>query len=243
MGCGSSKEGTSITSLKLAPVGVKSVDSFNDQVEVVINNCAKIEDGITKARKALGAVAGFDAAGKGSSLKQTVTGILLMCLCAANGDMSKLKIEIINKKPYFKISLNGMTSESIPKLINAFEEYIDALVDAIEEKLPKIIEEITELSDKVATLKDNAADEFEALSDWDKVQAVSKTVKLVADLPKIPAYIKKFLKDIQAEITQLLDLQADLADMTKIIADGKKCAADKISNTAYLCFKHIYPTA
>jgi len=51
-----------------------------------------------------------------------------------------------------------------PKLLYAFEYYIDALVDAMEDKLIKLIKEIISQSDKAVTLKDNVAAEFEALS-------------------------------------------------------------------------------
>lgn len=88
----------------------------------------------------------------------------------------------------------------LEKTTDALENYIDILVDAIEEKLPALINDIMRLVDKADTLRSNASDEFDELGDWGKVKAIAKTLKLLADLPKIPAYLKKFVADLKGEI-------------------------------------------
>ena len=85
--------------------------------------------------------------------------------------------------------------------------------------------------------------ELSKMNDVDCDASVNKVAQLMIDAPKIPAYAKEFLKNLQTEISQLLELQNELDFMSKMITEGKKCAADKITNNAYLCFKHIYPKA
>ena len=62
--------------------------------------------------------------------------------------------------------------------INAFMELIDKLIEAVTEKIPNFLKSAMELADKVVSLKDNAASEFDALDGFHKGMAIAKTVKL-----------------------------------------------------------------
>jgi len=67
---------------------------------------------------------------------------------------------------------------------------METLADAIEKKIPRLLEEAAELVEKAATLKDNAASEFESLSGFNKVSAIAKTVTASANASKLPGFIK-----------------------------------------------------
>lgn len=62
MGCLSSKvkKSVGVKDLRLENVGVASIDAFNNQVEVIVNGCADVEEKIGEARRYLEYVAGFD---------------------------------------------------------------------------------------------------------------------------------------------------------------------------------------
>ena len=108
--------------------------------------------------------------------------------------MSKLKITHTQKKPFIKMSLHGLTVKEADNQIEAFEDYIDAISDAFEEKLPRILEEMEKLAERAINLQAEAASEFDALSEFGKMQAMAKCVKFVSDVPKIPAYMKQSIK-------------------------------------------------
>jgi hypothetical protein len=69
---------------------------------------------------------------------------------------------------------------------------------------------MTELADKAQDIQNSAQGEFDALGDFEKIRAVAKTAKLIAALPKIPAFMKQAIKDIETEINQLKELQQEL---------------------------------
>ena len=114
MGCGSSKsEETSIRNIRLQPVGVPAFDKFNDSIERIIEDFAKIEDSVKRRRKALDSLTGFvgiiDHAVENGGLKKSTMGMLLQFTSVANGDPSKVKVDVIERKPFIKISLHGLT--------------------------------------------------------------------------------------------------------------------------------------
>jgi hypothetical protein len=49
------------------------------------------------------------------TLKRSVVGIILQDFAAANGDLSKVKWDVIEKAPFVKISLNGVTLADVDK--------------------------------------------------------------------------------------------------------------------------------
>lgn len=60
------------------------------------------------------------------------------------------------------------------------------------------------------------------------------------DLPKIPAYIKQQLKELEAEVNQMKDLKNELKNPSALMENGKKCSAAKIF-TPVKCYYHVYP--
>lgn len=198
MGCSSGKETkVNIKSLRLQNVGVHSVDSFNDQVEVVINKFAALTDGIEYKRKRLDDLTGFWWYRQADrSIRNSVMGIILQFLAVANGDLTKIKIDIIEHKPFVKIALNGLTLDRAMDYIEYFQEYVEEIFECLTEKMPVLLKEMVELADKAVALKDNAQGEFEALDPFKKVGAIAKTVKLISEIPKIPAFMKQCIAEI-----------------------------------------------
>ena len=90
---------------KLKHTGVYSIDRFADQVEEVIERMARLTDDIERKRLHLDQVTKFDwYKSYGTKVRQPVYGILLQLYAAADGDMSKVKVEFKEKKPFIKIS-------------------------------------------------------------------------------------------------------------------------------------------
>lgn len=136
-------------------------------------------------------------------------------------------IEIRPRKPMIKISVNGVDIGDFVRYLRAFDAYLENLEDAVFEKLPRIVEECVELGEKAISLKDNAAGDFASLNDFSKAIAVAKTVKLITEVPKIPAFVKKTFTDLQASVKEIEELCTELKDLSKIAALGKKCADAK----------------
>jgi len=109
------------------------------------------------------------------------------------------------------------------------------------EKMPRIIADMGELAARAATLVPNAESEFAALDGFRKVTATAKSIKLVSELPKIPAFMTTTLNDLTAQIQQLKatieNLKTKLPDYQ---AKGKVCSEKKIY-TPLECFQFTYP--
>ena len=98
MGCGNSKQKQSIRTLRLTAVGVRSVDRLVDQFEEVINRFAEVTDLLDDRKQRLDDITRFWTI-RGARLKHSVLGILLQCFALANGDMSKVSIDVIERAP------------------------------------------------------------------------------------------------------------------------------------------------
>jgi hypothetical protein len=72
----------------------------------------------------------------------------LTFLAVADGDLTKVKVDFKEKKPFIKISLNGLTVDGADKYIEALEDYIDELVECLEEKMPRVLNGMLELVPK-----------------------------------------------------------------------------------------------
>ena len=242
MGCSSGKQTSSIRSLKLDNVGVHSIDAFNNQIEEILEKFAALTDDLDKRRRDLSNYTGFGWHGKhgDGGLKKGIIGIILQFFSLASGDISKVKIDIVPKKPYLKIKLHGIKLDTAEKQVDCIAEYLEAIGDCFEEKIPALISSMVELCKKVVDLQANAADEFEALGDFKKLTAIAKTLKLVKDLPKIPAYMKQSLTDITSEIKEIQEICEILKDTDAVAANGKKCADSKVFD-AFTCYNKIYP--
>ena len=66
--------------------------------------------------------------------------------------------------------------------------------------MPKIVQEMSLLADRAVNLQAEAASEFDAMNEFSKMQSIAKCVKFVADVPKIPAYMKQALKEVEEEL-------------------------------------------
>lgn len=159
MGCtassasGVTKKKVNLRYYKLKHTGIWSVDRFADQVEEVIERMARMTDDIERKRSLIDSLTHFDwYKAYGIKLRQPVYSILLTFLAAADGDLSKVKVDFIEKKPFIKISLNGLTVEGADKYIQALEDYICELVDCLEDKMPKVLAEMMELVPKAVSV-------------------------------------------------------------------------------------------
>lgn len=214
------------------------MDRFVDQFEEVIDRFDAITEILAKRKKGLDDVTGFWRI-RGARLKHSVLGILLQCFALANGDMNKVKIQIKDKNPIMKISLNGVSSTDLDSYLSAFDDYLDSIENAVEHKIPRILEETEELAQKAVSLKDNAASEFESLDGFAKVTAMAKTAKLMSEVPKIPAFIKQTIKELNDSIKEIRELSTELNNPQAIADNGKKCADNK-KHGVVDCYEFIY---
>jgi len=139
-GVGATKKKVNLHSYKLKHTGIWSVDRFAEQVEEVVEGMARMTDDIDRKRSLIDSLTHFDwYKAHGIKLRQPVYSILLTFLAAANGDLTKVKVYFDEKKPFIKISLNGLTVDGADKYIHALEDYICELVDCLEDKMPKVL--------------------------------------------------------------------------------------------------------
>lgn len=235
MGCTASADGKShakkklnIRNFKLKHTGVWSIDRFADQVEEVIERMARLTDDIDRKRATLEHLTHFDYyKSHGIKIRHIVYGILLQLFSIADGDLSKVKIDFKDKKPFIKISLHGITAEGADKLIEALEDYINEIVECMEEKMPRIISEMAELGPKAVQVQQDAQGEIDAKEGMDKLKAVQSVVTLVGECRKdVPEAMQKCLKEVQDEVNEVKELQAALqqpGELELIATDGKKC--------------------
>jgi predicted choloylglycine hydrolase len=83
-------------------------------------------------------------------------GMLLQFVSVANGDPSKVKVDVIEKKPFIKISLHGLTIDNAEKQIEAFIGYLEEIFDCFEEKMPKILEKMNSLVERAPEVQQEA---------------------------------------------------------------------------------------
>ena len=173
-------------------------------------------------------MSGFTFSGKGrfgdGGIKKSIIGILLQFFALAQGDFSKVKVQVIERKPFLKISLHGVTVKDADHQIDAIEKYIDEIVESFEEKMPKVAEEMAKLGERALTLQQEASGEIDAMNDFSKMQAMAKCVKYVSDVAKIPTYIKQCIKEIEMEVNEVKNLKTYLSQpgaLEKLCADGQ----------------------
>lgn len=128
----------------------------------------------------------------------------------AQGDLSKVKVNMIEKKPFLKISLHGLTVKEAVHQVDAFEKYIEEIQECFEEKMPRLVEEMKELAERAINLQAEAASEFDSMNEFSKMQSIAKCVKFISDVPKIPAFMKVCIKEVEKEIDEVKALQAYL---------------------------------
>ena len=167
---------------------MNSVDAFIEQSDVVIKDISDLTDALDDSKKKLNDLTGFWKV-RDPKLKHIVIGMLLQILAVANGDISKLKVEIIDKEPFIKISLHGLSSKDCLEYIKAYEDFIERVWHAVANQIPRSLKAASELADKASFIKDNAKYEIEALDTVKKISAAAKTARIVVDAPKISAFI------------------------------------------------------
>lgn len=75
------------------------------------------------------------------------------------------------------------------------------------------------------------------------MKAMAKATKLIADIAKIPPYMKQVMKEFSdelAEIKSIVDAFKAPGSLEKLAASGKKCADAKIFEPVK-CYYHINP--
>jgi len=192
MGCGGSKEKADIRSLKLERIGVYSIDAFSGRVTDVIERFASIADDLKKRRVRLEDLTGFNRAGiktADRTLNNAVLGMLLQFFAVCNGSYEKIVVTFKERRPYIDIKVNGLSLSNAEDQIQALVDYIETLHESVE-KLPGPIEEMEQLLRESENLQANAQSEFDAMNDFAKIGAVAKAVGLIAELPKIPSFMK-----------------------------------------------------
>ena len=75
----------------------------------------------------------------GTTLRNSVIGMLLQFLSLSNGDLTKFKIETPARRPYLRIVLNGIQSDDADKQIDAVNNYFESMPEVAEEKLPAVL--------------------------------------------------------------------------------------------------------
>lgn len=200
MGCSSGKEKISIRQLKLKSVGIRSIDNFVDETEDVIERFAKLTDDIEKKRLKLDKLTGFP---RDSGLRKSVLAILLLFLAAANGDKSKVKIELAMVQPFIKIKLHGVSIPHGDDYLEAIDDYLDEVAECVEKKIPKVLKEMGEMASAVAKIAENAADEIGELSVFEQASALAKSAALVGQVPKIVTFMDQQYNETKKEFEQL----------------------------------------
>ncbi|TNV79402.1 hypothetical protein FGO68_gene4178 [Halteria grandinella] len=106
---------------RLQRTNIWSVDRLADQVEEVVERMARMTDDIDRKRARIDSLTQFDwYKAYGVKLRQPVYAILLTFLAVANGDLSKVKVDFKEKKPFIKISLNGLSIEGADNWLTAW---------------------------------------------------------------------------------------------------------------------------
>jgi hypothetical protein len=105
---------------------------------VILNKFAGLTDGMERKRKVLYDLTDFTYINRTGdrTLKNCMIAVLLQFISVANGDMTKIKIDIVERSPYIKLSLSGLSLDKAIHYIEAFEDYVTETVDALTEKLP-----------------------------------------------------------------------------------------------------------
>lgn len=140
-----------------------------------------------------------------ATIKHALVGMFLSFGQAVAGDIHKLDIKIVQKAPYVKAKINGVSTKDLEEAYEQFEKYIEDIENVLMEKLPKLVETAAELASAVSDLKDNAKDEFEALGGFEKVKAIAKTVGIMKDVPKIPVMIRQAIQTFKDDIMETKD--------------------------------------
>jgi len=107
MGCGSSKEGITVTvqlnGMISQPTGVPSVDNFVRRQNDLITGLAKLTDDLDRKRARLCYLTGYHWNEK-AVLRKAVIGSILQVFCIALGDLSAVKVTITDR-PSLKVGL------------------------------------------------------------------------------------------------------------------------------------------
>lgn len=203
MGCNSTKESkTSIKSLNLPKVGVASLDAFIAKVTDIVNRFADLTDDIEKKQNHMYNLYDFVYVNRKAdrTLRIAFLSVNILFISTANGDMSKVKIDVIDKEPYFKIAVNNLGLDKADDYIKAFEDCVTTTVHAVTDKMPKLLEEMTKLESELEGVQENAKSEFEGLDGIQKAKALMNAGKVTKDLPKIPAFMKQTIANMQKEL-------------------------------------------
>ena len=75
----------------------------------------------------------------GTTLRNSVIGMLLQFLSLSNGDLTKFKVETPAWRPYIRIVLNGIQSDEADRQIDAVNDYFVSMPEVAEEKLPAVL--------------------------------------------------------------------------------------------------------
>lgn len=116
-----------------------------------------LTDDVERRRKDIDTYTGFGwYSYYGTTLRATITGMLLQFLALANGDLSKVKIETPAWRPYIRISLNGVYSDGVDNQLDAVQGYLESVPEVAEEKLPKLMIEVNEALARLPVIQEKA---------------------------------------------------------------------------------------
>lgn len=132
MGCGNVKQSAHpLKSLQLENVGVNSIDSFNNKVSDIINRFADLTDDLEKRKNEF-----FDQCDlvyanrtKDRTLSIAFQATVLFIMATIEGDVEKVKIHIIDEKPYFRVDFSEVATalEKPTALLASFAAIVEAI--------------------------------------------------------------------------------------------------------------------
>ena len=99
-----------------------------------------LTDDVEKKRLMIDEATGFSwYKAYGTTLRNSVIGMLLQFLSLSNGDLTKFRIETPSWRPYLRIVLNGIQSDDADRQIDALNSYFESMPEVAEEKLPAVL--------------------------------------------------------------------------------------------------------
>lgn len=115
-----------------------------------------------------------------------------------------------------------------------------ALHECVTEKMPTVLHRAEILPNEAEQAQRDAASEIEALDFMKKPQAVINIAYNIAQIAKIPAFIRETLESLKRELQQLQEALTQIQNgMPTFIQHGENCAKASVTRPVE-CFTKIY---
>ncbi|TNV76767.1 hypothetical protein FGO68_gene15428 [Halteria grandinella] len=246
-----SKEKVVFSDYQLDRTGILEIDRYVDQIEDACGELVKITEELDKEREKLERLTGFDQYKEHEiQLRQLIYAILLTLFAAADGDLSKVKVEVESQSLFMRITVTELTDEATQIMdttenkkpadyIKGLEHYINAIIKLNADMDHQQTERINITHQIRRSIWDNS-------SDNERNDANSVVSILLKQIKKkiTPTAVRcsRKLMDEHFELIDLLKaLQAE-GELALIANDGKKCYQDKVFSPPAEVYRHIYGT-